>query len=62
MKSLLLSGVMLLALTAAQAQDLKPLNSDSEPDRIDWAQLTAKFGPFPKPPAGAPPPARSQRR
>ncbi len=52
MKYLLLSGVMLLGLTAAQAQDLRPLNSDSEPDRIDWAQLTTKFGPFPKPPAG----------
>ena len=52
MKTLLLSGTMLLALTAAQAQDLKPLNPDSEPDRIDWGQLTTKFGPFPKPPAG----------
>jgi len=52
MKSLLLSGVMLLALTAAQAQTLAPLNSDSEPDRMDWSQLAAKFGPFPKMPAG----------
>ena len=52
MKSLLLSGVMLLALTAAQAQELKPLNPDTEPDRIDWSQLTTKFGPFPKLPAG----------
>jgi ribose transport system substrate-binding protein len=48
LKSLLLSGVMMLALAAAQAQELKPLNSDSEPDRIDWSQLEAKFGPFPK--------------
>jgi ribose transport system substrate-binding protein len=52
MKSLLLSGVMFLAVAAAQAQDLKPLNSDSEPDRIDWSQLEAKFGPFPKMAAG----------
>ena len=52
MKSLLLSGVMLLAVAAAQAQDLKPLNSDTEPDRMDWSQLEAKFGPFPKMPAG----------
>ena len=52
MKSLLLSGVMFLAITATQAQDLKPLNSDTEPDRIDWSQLTAKFGPFPKMPPG----------
>ena len=48
MKSLLLSSVMFLAITATQAQDLKPLNSDTEPDRIDWSQLTAKFGPFPQ--------------
>ena len=34
--------------SAAQAADLKPLNSDTEPDRIDWSQLTAKFGPFPE--------------
>ena len=52
MKSVLLSSVMLFALTAAQAQELKPLNSDSEPDRVDWAQLTPKFGPLPKLPAG----------
>jgi ribose transport system substrate-binding protein len=52
MKSLLLSSVMFLAFAAAQAQDLKPLNPDTEPDRIDWSQLTAKFGPFPKLPAG----------
>jgi ribose transport system substrate-binding protein len=52
MKSLLLSGVVLLACAAAQAADLKPLNSDTEPSRIDWSQLTVKFGPFPKLPAG----------
>jgi ribose transport system substrate-binding protein len=52
LKSLLLSGAMLFALVAANAQELKPLNSDSEPDRIDWSQLNAKFGPFPKVPAG----------
>ena len=52
MKTLLLTGVMLFAVTAAHAQDLKPLNSDSEPDRMDWSQLTAKFGPFPTLPAG----------
>ncbi len=52
MKTLLLSSVMLLTIVAAQAQDLKPLNSDSEPDRIDWSQLTAKFGAFPTLPAG----------
>lgn len=53
MRTLLLTGVMLFAVTAAaHAQDLKPLNSDSEPDRMDWSQLTAKFGPFPTLPAG----------
>lgn len=53
MRTLLLSGVMLFAVTAAaHAQNLKPLNSDSEPDRMDWSQLTAKFGPFPTLPAG----------
>ena len=52
MKSILLSSVMLLTLTAVQAQELKPLNSDTEPDRMDWSQLDAKFGPFPKLPAG----------
>ena len=41
---------MLLTFTAVQAQELKPLNSDSEPDRMKiWsASSTAKFGPFPK--------------
>ena len=52
MKSILLSSVMLLTLTAVQAQELKPLNSDTEPDRMDWSQLDAKFGPLPKLPAG----------
>ena len=52
MKSLLLAGVMTLALSPLAAQELKPLNSDSEPDRIDWSQLAAKFGPFQKMPAG----------
>ena len=52
MKCFLLSGVMLLAATAALAQDLKPLNPDTETDRIDWTQLGAKFGPLPPAPAG----------
>ena len=52
MKALLLAGVMTLVLSPLAAQELKPLNSDSEPDRIDWSQLAAKFGPFPKMPAG----------
>ena len=44
MKSLLLSSVMFLAVAASQAQDLKPAWFGHEPDRIDWSQLTAKFG------------------
>jgi ribose transport system substrate-binding protein len=35
------------------AQDLAPLNSDTEKDRIDWSQLETKFGPLPKIPEGA---------
>lgn len=30
------------------AADLPPLHSDSEPDRTDWTQLEAKYGPLPK--------------
>ena len=41
-----------LTLGFAAHADLAPLNSDSEPDRIDWSQLDAKFGPLPAPPAG----------
>jgi ribose transport system substrate-binding protein len=37
---------------AAIAQDLAPLNSDTEKDRMDWSQLETKFGPLPKLPEG----------
>jgi ribose transport system substrate-binding protein len=30
------------------AADLPPLQSDTEPNRIDWSQLANKFGPLPK--------------
>lgn len=36
----------------ATAQELKPLNSDSEPDRMDWSELEAKLGALPKLPEG----------
>ena len=36
----------------AQAQDLSPLNSDSEPDRMEWSQLDAQFGALAAPAAG----------
>jgi ribose transport system substrate-binding protein len=39
-------------LSAAIAQDLAPLNSDTEKDRMDWSQLEAKLGVFPKLPEG----------
>ncbi|MGM4914830.1 sugar ABC transporter substrate-binding protein [Rhizobium sp. 768_B6_N1_8] len=34
------------------AQELAPLNSDTEKDRIDWSQLETKFGALPKLPDG----------
>ena len=37
---------------AAYAGDMAPLNSDAEPDRMDWSQLEAKFGAMPKVEAG----------
>ena len=33
----------------AGAQTLRPLDSDREPDRIDWSKLDATFGPLAKP-------------
>jgi len=38
--------------SAAMAQDLPPLNSDTEKDRMDWSELQSKLGPFPTLPAG----------
>ncbi len=53
MKNLLLCGFIVLATsTGAWAQTLAPLNPDTETDRIDWTQLSSKFGAFPKMPAG----------
>ena len=53
MKSLLLSSVMFLATYARRRpRILKPLNSDTEPDRIDWSQLDDEVRPFPKMPPG----------
>ncbi|MGQ0564643.1 MAG: sugar ABC transporter substrate-binding protein [Gemmobacter sp.] len=54
MQHILKTALAALALIAgmAAAQDLAPLNSDSEPDRMDWSELEAKFGPLPAPPAG----------
>lgn len=52
LKSTLIAGALTLSAGLATAQDLAPLNSDSEPDRIDWSQLEATFGAMPAPAAG----------
>lgn len=41
------SCALVLVSGFAQAQDLAPLNSDTEPDRIDWSQLQEQFGDVP---------------
>lgn len=48
--SLALAG--LLSASVALAQDLAPLNSDAEPDRMDWSELADKFGEFKSPADG----------
>lgn len=50
--ALLAASLATLVSFAARADALKPLNSDTEPDRMDWSQLDAKFGALPKAPAG----------
>ena len=50
--SLLLAGAMAGVAGQAHAQELAPLNSDTEPDRMDWSQLEAELGPVPAPPEG----------
>lgn len=52
LKGALAISALTLTLGVAQAQDLTPLNSDSEPDRMDWSELEAKFGTLPAPAAG----------
>ena len=39
------------ACTSLHAQDLAPLNSDNEPDRMDWSELDSRFGEMPEIPA-----------
>ena len=51
--SLLLASVFTGYAGWAQAQDLAPLNSDAEPDRIDWSEIEATFGPVPAAPEGS---------
>lgn len=53
MKTTLAAGVAASFLfSAAFAQELAPLNSDTEKDRMDWSELEAKLGAFPKLPEG----------
>jgi ribose transport system substrate-binding protein len=52
LKTALAIGAFTLSVGLVHTQDLAPLNSDSEPDRMDWSALDAKFGPLPVPAAG----------
>lgn len=52
LKTLVAGGAFALLAGAAQAQDLVPLNSDTERDRINWSELQGKFGEVPKAPEG----------
>ena len=52
LKGGLVAAALALTVGMVQAQDLAPLNSDAEPDRMDWSELEAKFGALPAVPAG----------
>ena len=51
-RSIAAACALALTAVAAQAQDLPPLNSDTEADRIDWSMVQEKFGDIPAAPAG----------
>lgn len=51
-KSLLMASVVTALAGMASAQDLAPLNSDEEPDRMDWSELSERFGELPAPAEG----------
>jgi ribose transport system substrate-binding protein len=48
----LAAGALALSVGTASAQDLAPLNSDVEPDRMDRSELETQFGAFPTVPEG----------
>ena len=53
MRRSLMTACAWTALTAgAFAQDLPPLNSDTETDRLDWSALESTFGAVPQPAEG----------
>jgi ribose transport system substrate-binding protein len=51
-KALVAGCALALIAGLAQAQELTPLNSDTESDRIEWSELQAKFGDVPAAPEG----------
>ncbi|MPR11112.1 substrate-binding domain-containing protein [Microvirga tunisiensis] len=52
LKSLAAACALSLLAGSALAQNLKPLNSDTETDRMSWSELQSKLGDVPKAPAG----------
>ena len=52
MRTILSAALAAMLASAAAAQDLPPLNSDTEADRMDWSELEAELGPMPAPPEG----------
>lgn len=46
-KSFLMASAMTAFAGMASAQDLAPLNSDEEPDRMDWSELSEQLGALP---------------
>ena len=51
-KAVMTACALALLAGSVSAQDLAPLNSDTETDRAAWSDLEAKFGPVPAVPAG----------
>ena len=49
LRSMVLASLFVGVAGVAMAQDLPPLNSDEESDRIDWSALAAEFGDIPAP-------------
>ncbi|MET0742070.1 MAG: substrate-binding domain-containing protein [Microvirga sp.] len=52
LKSIATACALSLLAGTAFAQALKPLNSDTETDRMSWSELQSKLGEVPKAPAG----------
>lgn len=52
LKTTLAAALLATSLTTAFAQELAPLNSDTETDRIDWSALETTFGALPALPEG----------